>query len=360
MYMEAMHMGLLFHDLSKAMHEVSEYVYKRQFEVDDQLASEYDEYRRRKMYEDILHNLSFLDAAISLEDEQLFLSYVEWLYTLMVNLMPDTTPTRIKEQLITHYELLIEGLDKFLEPKTQALAKSILTAAIERTKVYEIPKKVSTFEEGKYGWARKQYLTYLRENDKNRAIQFVEELADNSFTLDEVYVDVLQPVMEEIGHLWHENKISVNQEHYMTSVTQLALSQFYKRIFDTPRINYSILVCSVGSELHEMGARMVSDLFEYHGYDSVYLGAGVPIKALMESIESYKPNIIALSVTMPQHLKTCKEYVIKIRQQYPEILIAVGGRAFSISKDIVNEWPIDTSLKDAKQFLNWAEQTLGA
>jgi MerR family transcriptional regulator, light-induced transcriptional regulator len=96
-------MGLLNHQLSKDFHRIADYVYEKQFDLDSKLDLEYNEYRKKRMYEDILHNLSFLQMGHALNDTVIFTSYASWLYQLMVNLMPDIAPSRIKEQMIEHY-----------------------------------------------------------------------------------------------------------------------------------------------------------------------------------------------------------------------------------------------------------------
>lgn len=44
---------------------------------------------------------------------------------------------------------------------------------------------------------------------------------------------------------------------------------------------------------------MVADLFENDGWDGIFLGAAVPEDSMLEAIRSDKPDLVALSVTMP-------------------------------------------------------------
>ena len=117
-----------------------------------------------------------------------------------------------------------------------------------------------------------------------------------------------------------------------------------------------MLVACVGSELHEIGARMVADLFEYHGWDSIYLGAAVPVEAIKLAVGEHRPDLVALSVTMPQHLPHCREAVKQLREQDPGIKIAVGGNAFS-GTEIWAGWDV-VYTADARKLVQWAEDTL--
>ena len=117
------------------------------------------------------------------------------------------------------------------------------------------------------------------------------------------------------------------------------------------------MTCCVGTELHEMGMRMISDLFEYNGWDSIYLGAGVPKSAIMSAVRENNPKVVALSVTMPQHLTLCLEYVNAIRKEFQDVKIAVGGRAFLTSDKLWEKWDIDCYADNALNFVQWANKT---
>jgi MerR family transcriptional regulator, light-induced transcriptional regulator len=349
-------MSLLNTNLSKEFNQAAKRIYDQQFLLDNRLESEYDDYRKKKMYEDILYNLSFLEVSYDLEDNKLFGEYAIWLYELMMNLMPDITPERIKQQMLDHYDILSSELESILPEKKYAKIKTFIDKAKNKTINYVKPESKSSIATGKYGIIKQTYLNYLLEEDAKKAIDYIVEMEKINIPLEDIYVDILQEVMIEIGSLWHQNKITVDQEHYMTSITQMVLSQFYNKIFSTARNNLSLLACSVGSELHEMGARMISDLFEYNGWDSLYLGAAIPTKVLIKKISLLKPNLVILSVTMPQHLTECFNLVKEIKKIDSSIKVAVGGRAFQIGDEIWKKWPVDISVSNAKNLLEWANK----
>lgn len=349
-------MGLLFHHLTKEFQAVADRVYSKHFEDDPLLETEYDQYRKDKMLEDIMHNLSFLQVSYHLNDDHLFHNYSIWLLELMLSLMPDLAQARIKDHMITHYSLLKEALEKELVEKDFQQVNTYLNDAIKTTKNYKPNNPIKNTSQSRYTFHKETYLKYLLEGDSRRAIEYILELKRTGIKLEDIYVDILQSVMHEVGELWHQNKITIDQEHYMTSITQTAMSQFYDVIFKTDRKGLKLLACSVGSELHEMGARMVSDIFEYHGWHTTYLGAAVPLKVFLKSIEKNTPDLVVLSVTMPQHLETCLTFVQAIKALDNPPKIAVGGRAFTMTNTIYKHWPIDIYADDAKALLNWSKE----
>lgn len=101
---------------------------------------------------------------------------------------------------------------------------------------------------------------------------------------------------------------------------------------------------------------MVADLFENNGWESIFLGAAVPEDAMLKSIRENQPDLVALSVTMPQHLMICHELVEAIKAEFPNVKIAVGGGAFRCTEDIWKRWPVDIYTDDARELLEKANE----
>lgn len=348
-------MSLLMNNSNERTIKIARKVFEKQFEIDGKLEIEYDDRRKSLMYNDILYNLSYLDTAIRFNDSKIFSEYAAWIFQLLCYVMKDLDKERIKDQMVMHYELLNESLSEVLPEDEVLKVDEFIKIAINITYEQAVEFNVSNkFELGKYVDVNKKYLKLLLNNDTKGAYQFIESLYKSGIELEDIYIKILQEVMQEVGNLWHKQEISVDKEHYCTSATQLILSQFYPLIFSKPRNGYKILTACIGSELHEMGIRMVSDLFEYRGWESVLLGAAVPNEAIIKAIKENNPDLLALSVTMPQHLPLCYELVNKIRENFKDIKIAVGGRGFQTTVQLWKKWDIDIYTEDASQLVEWA------
>lgn len=350
-------MSLLFQLHNEKVDAIARMVYERHFELDPKLETEYDERRKMVMYDDILINLGYLDTAISMDDEKIFTEYAIWIFRLLCSLMKDIKKERIKDQMIMHYKILYDVIAEELNEDEAAKAKQYIESAILATETASLSETVvpGSFTE-KHLDIKKDYLSSLLKNDSRTAIEIIEKAAKDGVKIEDIYIDILQEVMYEVGNLWHRNLITVDKEHYCTSTTQTALSRFYHIIFSKPRNGLKIITCCVGSELHEMGIRMVSDLFEYNGWDSIYLGAGVPKSAIIHAVQENHPQMIGFSVTMPQHLPLCLDYVKTIRDMFKDVKIAVGGRAFQTTDKLWEKWGVDVYAENAQMFVKWAEK----
>lgn len=199
-----------------------------------------------------------------------------------------------------------------------------------------------------------EYMQALFDKDMRKALQLVQKFTAEGIPATTIYVDILAESMRRVGELWHTARITVDTEHYCTSVTQMAMASMYPVIFSEKRKNKTILCACPGTELHEIGARMVADLFENDGWNGIFLGAAVPQDAMLEAIRADKPDLVALSVTMPQHLLTCEELVKVIKKEFPDIRIAVGGGAFRSTHELWEKWPVDIYTEDARELLKRA------
>jgi len=350
-------MSLLYDFAGDDVRELAKKVFMRQFELDPKLNAELDDRRKMSMFKDVLYNLSYLEIAIEFDDDKIFTDYAAWIYQLLVHLMKDLSRERIKQHMVEHYRILNDSLQIFYPTAKAKVTDRILNKAIEVTIIEEDNLKVFSFLEiGSFQQLKSEYLDFMLKGDTRKAIDVILRAVQSGMSIEDIYINVFQDVMYEVGNLWHQNKISVDNEHYCTSVTQMAIAQFYSMIFDRPRNGRKVLTCCVGSELHEMGIRMVSDLFEYDGWDSHYLGAAVPKEAILKSIEEFKPELVCLSVTMPHHLHLCRDIVKGIKESYPDMHIAVGGQAILKSGLLWKKWKVEYSSESAPELIRWANE----
>lgn len=354
-------MSLLLNYNDPRVIQLAQSIFDEQFRRDPKLAKEMDVRRQKLMYDDILYNMSFLMTAVRFSDEKIFEHYARWLYDLLCNLMKDLDRDRIMVQMTDHYQIMSESLATLsadlLSQEELHLAQLYLQQAIDATRaaVIDIPLS-SSFLEGEHAGIRGAYLKALLSSQTTLAYEIIDQAKKQGLSILDLYVDVLARVMYEVGLLWHQNKITVDKEHYATSVTQTIMSRFYDDVFDRPRNGLTMLGCAVGSELHEIGARMVSDLFEYYGWDTYYYGSALPQDALLTAIEEHQPDLVTLSVTMPQYLVDCYQMVQAIREQYPAVKIAVGGQAFQSTKALWDKWQVDHYSATARDLVIWSEK----
>ena len=312
------------------------------------------------IYRDTRYNVDFLYTSYVLGEDKIIEDYAAWLYQLLASIFKNRTSSETKDYVIAHFDKIKKGILDTIEQEKQVELLRLLELAVESVKKETLSKGEEELEKtagaSHYEDEIHQYLDSLFQKNTRNSLYLIQQFINQGIPLNDIYVEILSESMRRIGEMWHTARITVDTEHYCTSVTQMAMTQMYPMLFSRKRKNKTILCACPGMELHEMGARMVADLFENEGWDSIYLGAAVPEDALLDAIRTNAPDLVALSVTMPQYLITCKEVVDVIRAEFPDLRIAVGGKAFNSTHQIWKKWPVDIYTNDARELLHYAEQ----
>lgn len=173
------------------------------------------------------------------------------------------------------------------------------------------------------------YLSALLEGNRDECFLIAKSLIDENYSVIDVYSDLFQKSLYRVGELWDLGKISVAEEHLVTQITEEILSKINPYFKKNEKKGLSVIVSSVAKEFHQIGARMVSDIFEVNGWTSFFLGSNTPINDLLKIIELKKPNAVALSLTFYINIIRLIETIRQINQNFPELTLFIGGQAFT-------------------------------
>ncbi|OFZ07387.1 MAG: hypothetical protein A2322_05105, partial [Bacteroidetes bacterium RIFOXYB2_FULL_39_7] len=142
-------------------------------------------------------------------------------------------------------------------------------------------------------------------------------------------------------------QISVASEHLASAIVESVLNEQYSRIIFQIKTNKTVVAASVENEVHQIGIKMVSDIFEMSGFNVHYLGANNPLDDLVNFIDTVKPNILAVSVSINYHLNSLEKLIETIRDKYPNLIIITGGQGLrDNNKEIVKKYPNIMYIKD--------------
>lgn len=355
-------MSLMIVDVDDEIRHWSQVIFDRQMERQPQLQYAYDTRRKRRMMEDIQYNLELLRTAVQLDDPRIFEDHAQWIADLLIHRMQDLGEDAVRGQLVMHYEIMQEAAVEFLEADEAGMARKVLDRAVQITKAgNSAMAEESQRHAVPQAELKEQYLEKLLASDHRGAAKLIENALDGGTPLSDIYMHVFAAAMADVGCLWQRGQITVDKEHYCTAATQNIMAQLYPRIFALPRVGRTILACTVGNELHEMGIRMLCDVFEVYGWDSIYLGASLPPDAITASVSEHCPDLVALSVTMPHYLPLGRD-VLKALQTDCDLSrtkVAVGGRAFQLAPELPQQWGADVTADNAVDLVRWADKVFG-
>lgn len=309
----------------------------------------------KKSERDLKFIFNYLSEAVYFNNEDLFIDFSIWLNTLFINIGLG------ENVFLDTYQCLEKVLkDNFNQKEKDYLVNLVKTAKKEgldqKSEIDSFIGKDNPDQE-----YAKQYLNLLLENKKSEASKLITNNVYKEIGVKNIYLNIFQPIQREVGRLWHQNEVSVAQEHYISSVTQLIMSQLYPYFLSTGGTKGNIVTTAIGSELHEIGIRMVADLLEVEGYDTIHLGANTPNQAIIETLKNHKSNILALSVTLPIHLKKLNELIDTIRSNndLSSLKIIVGGYVFNRNPKLWKKLDVDGHGIDAEDAINKVNMMVG-
>ncbi|WP_165774752.1 cobalamin B12-binding domain-containing protein [Candidatus Viridilinea mediisalina] len=205
-----------------------------------------------------------------------------------------------------------------------------------------------------------EYLGALRSGDRRVALNTVRMALAEGADIRDLYMDVLQPAMYEVGRLWETNQFTVAQEHLATAITQSVMAQIYAAVICNPPIGRTMVATCIGGELHELGIRMVSDFFEIEGWDVFYLGANMPPDDVISMIDEHRAHLLAISVTLGGHVMQVRELINAVRASHVgrRVKIMVGGQPLNRSPDAWKAIGADFTAGDAREAVKMATEVL--
>ncbi|MFV9506611.1 MAG: cobalamin B12-binding domain-containing protein [Oscillochloridaceae bacterium umkhey_bin13] len=200
------------------------------------------------------------------------------------------------------------------------------------------------------------YLAALRAGDRRLALNTARTAIANGADIRDLYLDVLQPAMYEVGRLWEINQFTVAQEHLATAITQSVMAQIYASVLCQPPIGRTMVATCIGGELHELGIRMVADFFEIEGWDVYYLGANMPTGDVLSMIEQRRAHLLAISVTLGGHVLQVRELIDAVRASPMgrRIKIMVGGQPLNRSPEAWRAIGADFTASNAREAVELA------
>jgi methanogenic corrinoid protein MtbC1 len=172
------------------------------------------------------------------------------------------------------------------------------------------------------------YLQALLAGKRAACLGIVQQLIGEKAPLKAIYLGLFERALYQVGELWESDRISVGVEHMATAICESAMTLLYPLLFASPRRGHRAVVSCVADEFHQVGARMVADIFEFHGWDGYFLGANVPVEALLAMLQEKKPDFLCLSLTVDTHLPSLVNGIEAVRTSFPQQEILVGGQAF--------------------------------
>ncbi len=188
-----------------------------------------------------------------------------------------------------------------------------------------------------------RYLEPLLRGDRKACRSVVEEVLQKGIPANSVYIHMVWPIMVEIEKLLREERITPVQEHLATRVNRTIVDQLQNKLPRRPGKDKKVVVCCASDELQELGAQMMTDMFESDGWDVKFLGGGLSNDDILGYINESSPDILLIYGTVPKQAPDVRRLIdtIKSVNAWPEMRIMVSGGLFNRAEGLWQEMEAD-------------------
>jgi DNA-binding transcriptional MerR regulator/methylmalonyl-CoA mutase cobalamin-binding subunit len=138
--------------------------------------------------------------------------------------------------------------------------------------------------------------------------------------------DVLMPVLTKVGDDWHSRRTRIAHEHLMSSTMRNLLGAFL-RLYMRRQASVRLLFATPSGERHEIATLGAAMLAASAGLGVSYLGADLPAREIVESVEPAGAQVLVLGLTTAGADKARERELKTIVRQLPKsVELWAGGR----------------------------------
>ena len=187
-----------------------------------------------------------------------------------------------------------------------------------------------------------QLFSSMTEGNLKESIR-IYELFVNKSSIEEFYEKILNPIMQEVGSMWADGRLSIATEHVSSNTAQSLIkiiSENHKRsTLDKGRV---IITTPVGEE-HCLSCNMIESFLLSKGFTTFNLSPSTPANSLVEFVRSINPTAVLISITLTDNIKAGQRLATKIHNQYRKLPVYVGGQALNLTKSKFDATRIEPS-----------------
>jgi methanogenic corrinoid protein MtbC1 len=176
---------------------------------------------------------------------------------------------------------------------------------------------------------RRDLLAALLDLDPVRADRIVRE-AFSLYSVEDVCLEVFEPLLIEVGDRWHGGELSVAEEHYVSAFVRGRLFVLL-HASASGSLGPLLLTACAPNEWHEVGMLLVSVFLARRGYAVRYLGPSLPFDDLVRLATRHRPALVLVSAQSREAALSLAEVSRLLAALGPDAPhLAFGGRAFNL------------------------------
>jgi methanogenic corrinoid protein MtbC1 len=197
-----------------------------------------------------------------------------------------------------------------------------------------------------------RYIDLLRSH-QTEALRLALSTTLMKIGLDRFVIEVVAPLIRNIGEYWINGKLEIHEEHVFTEQIKHLLRT---AINSVPRGHIGqneeqarprILLTTFPQEPHSLGLLMAEALMTLEGCSCVSLGTQTPILEIAQAANAQKADVIALSFSSQMNQNQVVDGLNELRSKLaPGVELWAGGENQALRKRTPEGVTVMTALQD--------------
>jgi len=176
-----------------------------------------------------------------------------------------------------------------------------------------------------------RYMQPLLAGRRAECFSLIVDAIDRGHAAEQVIHDILWPAMSQTERLYRDDRIDRAVENMACRINRTVAAQLQAHLPRSMPNGKRIIVTCARESREEIGAQMLADLFQSHGWDVYFIGAGVPHDELLHLVGQLHPTVLLIYGTCPCEVPAVRQLVELIREigVCPTMNIVVSGGVFN-------------------------------
>jgi methanogenic corrinoid protein MtbC1 len=173
----------------------------------------------------------------------------------------------------------------------------------------------------------------LVAGDEPGAWSIVERALVSGSPAQDIHLQLMVPVLGEIGDAWAGGTLDIADEHRATSVAARLIGRLGPSFARRGRKRATVVIGAAAGDQHSMPLAILGDIIRGHGLAVVDLGANTPAESFVESVRDQDDVIaVAISVGADEIVESARRTAALLHTEIPGCSVFIGGPAVT-SKD---------------------------
>jgi methanogenic corrinoid protein MtbC1 len=199
----------------------------------------------------------------------------------------------------------------------------------------------------------KQYAKLAIQGDEQACGEILDAAFRSRASLLDIYQELLAPAMTMVGTWWKVEAIDEAQEHMASAITERMMARTAQITGPARRHGRTAILGLAPNSWHVIGLRMLADYLRMCGWRALFLGANVPVRSFLTTVDQNRPNLVLLSSGSSEDAESTVALIRALsesRSRKNPYVIGIGGHAVESDPERYIEAGADFTAPDLRTF----------